>query len=69
MDVKIKEFSIEMEVKNSGIEFEIKSNAGEHLGDLIITKTRLIWCQGRVRRENGKTIELEELIQMMQTRP
>jgi hypothetical protein len=57
MKVTIKSFEVDMEVKNAGIEFEVYSPDGsEHKGDLILTKRNLIWCKGRVRRENGKEI-------------
>ena len=69
MEVKIKEFNVDMEVKTSGIEFEVRDPSGEeHLGDLILTSTRLIWCRSRVRRENGVRIEWQEFIDLMNNR-
>ena len=65
MDVTIKEFNVDMEVKTRGIEFEVRDNSGEHLGDLILTSTRLIWCNGRVRRENGVEMYWEDFIEFM----
>ena len=65
MDVTIKDFTVDMEVKTKGIEFEVRSNSGEHLGDLILTSTRLIWCNGRTRRENGTEIEWDDFIRFM----
>jgi hypothetical protein len=42
MKVKIKDFNVDMEVRNNGIEFEVCSADGaQHLGDLILTKTKL----------------------------
>jgi hypothetical protein len=39
MDVSIKSFDVEMDVKNKGIELEISEpNAGKRLGDLVITR-------------------------------
>jgi hypothetical protein len=69
MDVSIKRFNVNMEVKNAGIEFEVRDTGGAHLGDLILTKAKLIWCPGRVRRDNGKEIAWNDFIQMMQSRP
>jgi hypothetical protein len=64
MKVTIKSFDVDMEVKNAGIEFEVSSPNGEnHMGDLIVTKRNLIWCQGRTRRENGKAISWEKFIE------
>ena len=66
MEVKIKEFNVEMEVKTRGIEFEVRDPSGEeHLGDLILTSTRLIWCNRRVQRRNGVRLEWREFIEMM----
>ena len=65
MEVTIKDFTVDMEVKTKGIEFEVRSTSGEHLGDLILTSTRLIWCNGRTRRENGIEIEWDDFIRLM----
>lgn len=56
MQVTIKSLNVDMELKNRGIELEIRNPQGELLGDLVVTKTQLIWCKGRTKRENGKTI-------------
>jgi len=61
--VWIKNFDVAMEVKTSGIELDIYSEDGkEHLGDLIITKTKLIWCKGKTQRKNGKQFLLNDFI-------
>lgn len=69
VDVKIKKFDVEMDVKNNGIEFEVRDTKGTFLGDLVITKTRLIWCEGKTTRANGKTISLEDFRKLMNGRP
>ncbi len=56
MQVTIKSLNVDMELKNRGIELEIRNPQGEFLGDLVVTKTQLIWCKGRTKRGNGKTI-------------
>ena len=67
MKVTIKEFDVEMEVKNNGLEFEVRSPNGEkHWGDLVLTKTRLIWCKGRTTPDNGIPIEWEKFIRFME---
>ena len=67
MRVNVKRFNVEMEVKNSGIEFEVRTpNGKQHLGDLVLTKTRLIWCPGQTKPENGKKMRWEEFIKMME---
>ena len=62
MKVSIKSFDVAMEVKTKGIEFEIYDNQDNHLGDLVVTKTKLIWCKGRTNRENGKEVKWEDFI-------
>lgn len=68
MKVSIKDFDVEMELKNNGIELDIANPQGTHIGDLIVTKTRLIWCQGQTRRANGKEIQWDEFIAFMNSR-
>ena len=65
MKVSIKEFNVEMEVKSSGIEFEVRNTQGNHLGDCYLTMTGLIWCRGKTTKQNGKQISWEQFIEMM----
>ena len=65
MKVQIKDFDVQMEVKNNGIEFEVYDNAGVHRGDCFVTKTGLIWCEGRTRKANGKKVAWDEFIDWM----
>lgn len=44
--VKIKEFGIDLNVKNKGLILDVY-DGGKHLGDIQITKTGLIWCNGK----------------------
>jgi hypothetical protein len=57
MDVWIKEFNVDMQVRNKGIEFEVRDPNGGHRGDLILTKAKLEWCEGRKRSGVSKTWE------------
>ena len=68
MEVKIKDLGIELEVKSKGIEFGVRDNSGAHLGDLYLTSTRMIWCNGRTHKENGIEIDWEDFIEMMNNR-
>ena len=69
VQVSIKSFDVGMQVKNNGIEFEVYSPNGEdHLGDLVLTKTRLIWCEGRTTRENGIEVNWNQFIRWMNAR-
>jgi hypothetical protein len=67
MQVKIKDFDVApMEVRNNGIEFEVRSpNGNKQIGDLVLTKTKLEWCEGRTHRGNGVTKTWQEFIDWM----
>jgi hypothetical protein len=64
--VSIKEFDVAMDVKTKGIELEVYDTDDKHLGDLVGTKTKLIWCRGRTTRENGEEITWEKFIEYME---
>lgn len=66
MKVSIKNFSIDMEIKNTGIEIDISDNDERHLGDLFVTKTQLVWCPGKTQKDNGKKITWQEFIKYME---
>ena len=68
MDVKIKDTSdVEMTVKNNGIEFEIRRPRGkERLGDLRLTKTKLIWSPGQTSK-NVYEVKWEKFIQWIES--
>jgi hypothetical protein len=66
--VFIKEFDVEMELKNKGVELDVADPQGNHIGDLIVTKTRLIWCQGQTHRQNGKECSWSDFIAYMNNR-
>ena len=68
MKVTIKEFNVDMEIKTNGIELDISDNSGVHKGDLVITKTQVVWCPGRTTRANGIQLGWEEFIAYMQER-
>lgn len=65
MQVSIKSFNVDMEVRNSGIEFEVRAPDGSHLGDLVLTKSNLEWCNGRTRAGNGVSATWKDFIAWM----
>jgi hypothetical protein len=65
--VAIKNFDVEMEFKNNGVEFEVRKPDGELLGDCYITKTGLIWCQAKTTRKNGVMVKWQEFIDWMKS--
>lgn len=64
----IKDMTIDLEIKTNGIEIQVDDNSGSQIGDLYVTKTGLIWCDGRTSRTNGKKISWEEFQEYMQSR-
>ena len=66
MKVSIKDFAVSMEIKITGIELDIYSPDGKHLGDLIVTKSSLIWCKGRTTRAKGKKLSWKKFIEHME---
>ena len=69
MQVSIKRFDVAMEVKTSGIELDVSSPQGVHLGDLMVTKTTLTWCRGRTRPANGKHVTWDDFMAYMESLP
>lgn len=64
MKVIIKNFDVNMEIKNKGIELDVIDSSG-HKGDLVITKTKLEWCAGKINPGKGKSITWEQFIQLI----
>ncbi len=68
MKVSIKELSVDMEIKNNGVELDVYSADGKsHLGDLIVTKTGLTWCKGKTGKEKGEKVTWKEFIEWMES--
>ena len=67
MNVEIKQFNVDMQVKTKGIELEVRDPSGAHRGDLVITKTKLIWCPGKTDPKNGHQVSWDKFIAMMGT--
>ena len=67
MKVSIKQFDVDMTVKNNGMELDVSDGKG-HRGDLIITKSGLVWCEGKTLRANGTKMTWDEFIRLMEQR-
>jgi len=66
MKVNIKKFVVDMEVKNTGIEFEVRStDSKSQVGDCYVTKTGLTWCKGKTTRKNGIAVTWAELAEVL----
>ena len=67
MEVSIKSLSTSIPIRTTGIEIDVaKPNGKGRLGDLIVTKTGLIWCKGKTTRKKGKSASWEEFIAWME---
>ena len=69
MKVGIKDLAVSMEVKNNGVEFEVYDNNDTFLGDLVVSKAKLVWCPGKTAVENGHPIKWTDFIAYMQSLP
>ena len=49
----IKKFDVEQKLKNKGIEIQIDSD-GKQLGDMVISKTGMTWCEGKTSKNVTK---------------
>ena len=62
MEVWIKSLEVDMQVKQRGIELEVRDkDGGSQLGDCYATMTGLVWCKGKTKKENGIKLKWEEL--------
>ena len=63
MQVWIKSLEVEMQVKQKGIELEVRTKDGaDQLGDCYATMTGLVRCQGSIKQENGVKVKWEDFI-------
>ena len=67
MKVSIKDLSVNMDVKNRGVELDVYDGEDTHLGDLVITRSKLIWCKGKTGRTNGRPISWKKFIAFMES--
>ncbi len=62
MEVWIKSFDVDMQIKSKGIELEVRTADGsEQIGDCYATMTGLIWCKGKKHKDNGVKLKWEDL--------
>lgn len=63
MKVSIKDLSVDMDIKSTGIELDVYSpDGGTHHGDLYVTMTGMIWCKGKTKRQNGIKLSWNEFM-------
>ena len=68
MNISIKKFKVNMELKNSGIEFEVRDTHDNFLGDLILSKSKLTWSNGKTSKDNGINASWDEFIKFMESK-
>lgn len=69
MEVHIKSFNVDAQVKQRGLEFEVRSADGAtHLGDCFVTMTGIRWCEGRTTYENGVQLPWADLRTILQSK-
>ena len=62
MKIKIKDLSVEMELGNKGVTFDVYDNAGKFLGDFRLGRGGVEWCKGKRRAGNGVHKSWDQLI-------
>ncbi|MDQ3332172.1 MAG: hypothetical protein M3552_16215 [Planctomycetota bacterium] len=63
MQVNIKSFDVNMQVKSNGIEFEVRTPDGStQRGDCYLTMTGLVWCNGKTTKAKGVKIGWNDLM-------
>ena len=62
MKVSIKDLSINMDLGNNGVTFDVYGNDGKFLGDLRLGKGTVEWCKGKTKAGNGVKMNWNEFI-------
>ena len=53
------------EIKNNGIELEVRDPDGKFRGKFNISKSKIIWREGKTSKKNGAECTWDEFIDMM----
>jgi len=62
MKISIKDLSINMELGNNGVTFDVYGNDGKFLGDLRLGRGTVEWCKGKIQAGNGVKVKWNDLI-------
>jgi hypothetical protein len=62
--INIKKFAVAMELKNTGMELEVRDTQNNFLGDLCIKRSGVEWCAGRKKAGHGVLINWDEFINL-----
>jgi hypothetical protein len=67
MQIKTQPIKEAIEIKSSGIAFDVYNNGAKRIGDLAITKNGLVWNNGSAQRTKGVTVKWDQFITWMQS--
>ena len=67
MQIKTQPFKEPIEIKNSGIAFDVYGSGAKRIGDLAVTKDGLIWNKSTAQRTKGVTVKWDQFINWMQS--
>ena len=67
MQIKTQPFKEAIEIKSSGIAFDVYNNGAKRIGDLAVTKNGLVWSNGSAQRK-AVTVKWDDFITWMQSR-
>lgn len=62
MKIRIKDLSINMDLGNNGVTFDVYDTKDSFLGDLRLGKGTIEWCKGRTVAGNGVKVKWSDLI-------
>ena len=63
----IQHLKAEAEVKTAHHRYQIWDNDGELRGSLYFNKAKLIWCERKTQKNNGKSVTWEDFIGYMES--
>lgn len=66
MTVFVKDLSVTIEIKNKGMELEIRDSKGEFKGDVVVTKTGITWCKGKTKVANGIKVSWDKFAELLE---
>ena len=65
MQIKTQPFKEAIEIKNTGIAFDVYNSGAKRIGDLAVTKNGLVWNNGSAQRK-AVTVKWDDFITWMQ---
>lgn len=60
--------NVEMKVKKKGVAMKVYDNNQDFVGSIYITQSKIIWCEGKIRRENGREVSWDQFREYMNVR-